>query len=192
MDPKVVEFRTEGESGRFKWAIRALANEMDTRPVLECLMKVGKRLICADGFRAHSIPVIKDMEELPDGAYRLVNKPRKHDEAVTIVAEENFKVQTLQTLVGQAENQVAAIAIQAGLLRKSLKGDLGDRFVVLRIYNVPGETDTRRRYLTIESVDGECVAIIMSGMVGDMSPQTRRLVAEPEPPKEEVIRQTEE
>ena len=153
---------------------------MDTRPVLEYLLKVGKRLVCADGFRAHSIPVIKSMEDMPDGAYRVVNDPGKHDEAVTVQSEESLHLPKLGSLVAKDENQLAAIAIDSRFLRKSLK-DIGDPFVILRIYKVPSESNDLRRHLTIESLDGECVALIMSGQVGDLLPQTRRLVDEPEP-----------
>lgn len=172
MDTDRIVTLTREESKNLAWVMKARATDSLCHP-LQFLLQIGKRLVCIDGFRGHSIPCPKSlMNGKDESALRMLTPVSKVDknEFVTIIRSENVKVPDVETPTRTPVTQVASTAVNPRYLRDALDG-IGS-MVVLRIWVDPEGNPTP---ITIETENGEKVAIVMPMHVSSNVLEPRRL-----------------
>jgi len=147
---------TYPEQNRFEWMLRARRGEGD-RDILESVIKIGKRLLCIDGFRAHSIPLPEWNEPVAEmKSERGVFKPLSQPSTVMVVEKiEEDIPRSLSNIAPAPEDQMIVFQISPRYLTEALC--TGQMTATIRVFrnNTTGEPDL----VTVEGTDGEVAYI---------------------------------
>jgi hypothetical protein len=161
---------------QLRWLLKA-RYPGDKNDRLNSIFKIGTRLFCADGYRVHSMPLPRTLDD-PMLPANIALTPETPAGAVMVVTPNDSRIPKLHDLTPAIENQICAFWVNPKFLSDAVQSN--HTKVVVRVFK---RTDDKPGLLTIEDDNG-AVAYIMP-MVGEIKQQVPLLVALPEIKPEE-------